>query len=310
MKTNMNNQIKVILNANGVDSSKYFSIDLPDNVQEIRINSSVPVSYKQERPDYSLPPTPSTSRAYAEKSALHNKIMDDGVVFNPYIHRRFLPAQYLDMIPAMSDGKRRSYEESMKYRYSYTYTIQHTISEVNKLAMLQKHDPEAFAERSCFMSPIQAMMIFEDYVRDMKKYLASMEKEYYAIPKRKKVTSRQKQMLGAMVSWEERIEAWEIAIDKFRRQMSYNDISKIVGSVKVYDLPHKTKKSRTFVECFKANGAYYTMKHLIMFKGFKLKQATTTVGSLAELEGMRSLEGFKLHAILLEMLDQNPSIKL
>lgn len=307
MKTNMNNQIKVILDANGVDSSKYFSIDLPDNVQEIRINSSAPVNY---RPDCSLPPTSSTGRAYAEKSALHNKIMDDGAVFNPYIHRRFLPAQYLNMVPVMSDGKRRSYEESMKYRYSYTYTIQHTISEVNKLAMLQKHDPGAFAERSCFMSPIQAMMIFEDYVRDMKQYLANMEKEYYAIPKRKKVTSRQRQMLGAMASWEERIEAWETAIDKFRRQMSYNDISKIVGSVKIYDLPHETKKSRTFVECFKANGAYYTMKHLIMFKGFRLKQTATTFGSLAELKEMRNLEGYKLHAILLEMLNQNPSIKL
>lgn len=310
MKTNMNNQIKVILNTNGVDASKYFSIDLPDNVKEIRIEGSTPVSYKQDRPDYSLKPSQATSRAYAEKSALHNKIMDDGVVFNPYIHRRFLPAQYLNMIPVTSNGNRRSYEESMKYRYSYTYTIQHTISEVNKLAMLQKHDPSAFAERSCFMSPKQAMMIFDDYVRDMKEYVVKLEKEYHALPTRKKMTNRQKQLIRATASWEERIEAWEIVIGKFRRQMSYNDISKIVGSVGVYDLPYETKKSRTFVECFKANGAYYTMKHLIMFKGFKLKQATTTVGSLAELEWMRKLEGYKLHAILLEMLDQNPSIKL
>ena len=69
---------------------------------------------------------------FAKKSDLYNKIMLDGNVFNPYIHRRFLPHQYIHLIEQYSGD----IDAAISREYHFKYALEYTKKEVFQL---QRH---------------------------------------------------------------------------------------------------------------------------------------------------------------------------
>jgi hypothetical protein len=75
-------------------------------------------------------------------------------------------------------------------------------------------------------------------------------------------------------------------------------------------LPKTTSLSRTWIECFKASGAYYTMENLVKYSGLKLvnyetKQMLDRESSLKYLQSCKKNEGYQLLALLKESLFKN-----
>jgi len=85
---------------------------------------------------------------FAEHSYLHNQVMEDGNIFNPYIHRRFLPKQYKELLIRVKYRNAQSPIEILKQFYPYEYFLNVVFDEVYKLSKLEHLDYAAYLERS------------------------------------------------------------------------------------------------------------------------------------------------------------------
>lgn len=270
---------------------------------------------------------------WAKNSKFYGKVMSDGHVFNPYLDRRFLPAQYLGMI---KDEWKHSAWTAINRRYGYMYSIEWLLKEVDKLAFLGKVDPVAFDERKLFLFPRDIYFIVKDYVSKLEKeidnrlftnnYRATKQgkvylkfhgyKELYAgdeievIKDHQVVTEVEKsdELKALIFKFNDVVEQLKVFADYtyqfYSGKNDYKKINKILQGIRFIELPYNTKKSNTFIDRFMAQGAFYTMRNLILFEGYSLKGKT---GEKAEklLRENIGLEGYKLHAMLKECLKDN-----
>ena len=269
---------------------------------------------------------------WGQNSKYYGKVMADGHIFNPYLDRRFLPAQYLSMI---KNEYNYSAYTAIKNNYSYMYSIEWLIKEVDKLAFLEKADKVAFEERRVFLKPEDVYFIVRDYVCSLtglverRLKLGDYRKEkktgdvylkfkgYKEIYAGREVEDIENHKVVKRVAKSEELkrtinkfcdlsgELWELAKQSgYNNKGIYKKMNYLLQSVRFIQLPYDTKKSPVFIDRFMAQGAYYTLRNLILFEGYKLKSYN---GSQAceLLRSYAGLKGYKLHAILKECLDDN-----
>ena len=269
---------------------------------------------------------------WAKNSKFYGKVMSDGHVFNPYLDRRFLPAQYLGMI---KDEWNHSAWTAINRRYGYMYSIEWLLKEVDKLAFLAKVDPVAFEERKQFLLPSDIYYIASDYVEkletEINSRLALQEykvakkgkvylkfhgyKEIYAgnqieiIKDHKIVTEVEKsdELMFLVLKFKEMVKQLKEVCAlwrAFKNKDTYKKINQILQGIRFIELPYNTKKSNVFLDRFMAQGAFYTLRNLILFEDYRLKGR----GNREAEELLRAsicLEGYKLHAMLKECLKDN-----
>lgn len=229
---------------------------------------------------------------FAPNSKFHGKIMADGYVFNPYLHRRFLPAQYLKMI-----NHKSGLEGFLRENYAFKYSIDYTRKEVRKLAFLQKNDSSAFAERSQFFTLDVVKKIMSDYVVKVKSAIACARKydeKNVIFNKRKyKIDSPELQnMLNRLNVFAEQVNG----------AYSYSKMQNILDGFNYIKMHDKTKKSQDFIHAYKKAGAYYTLKHLFMFEDLEWTiSPSTSLGTLRKLLDA-GYEGYQFHAMLKQLI--------
>ena len=269
---------------------------------------------------------------WGQNSKYYGKVMADGHIFNPYLDRRFLPAQYLSMI---KNEYNYSAYTAIKNNYSYMYSIEWVVKEVDKLAFLEKADKVAFEERRVFLKPEDVFFIVRDYVCSLiglverRLKLGDYRKEkktgdvylkfkgYKEIYAGREVEDIENHKVVKRVAKSEELkrtinkfsdlsgELWELAKQSgYNNNGIYKKMNHLLQSVRFIQLPYDTKKSPAFIDRFMAQGAYYTLRNLVLFEGYKLKSYNG--GQACELlRSYAGLEGYKLHAILKECLDDN-----
>lgn len=150
--------IMKILRNEGIDTSKYYALildkdDYPDAEIKVTLpNGNVCIQDVLKEPEL------------GKKSKFFEKIMSDGVVFNPYLHRRFIAAQFLSMM-----RKDLNVDRQIKENYTYMYSVAYTLKELNKLVFCMKG--EDFEERSLFFSPERIVTILIDYCSKAQEFI-------------------------------------------------------------------------------------------------------------------------------------------
>lgn len=237
------------LNQAGINTSKYFTVDL-DNGTKIHLiidenGQPVVVNNKEDE--------------------IAEQIIADGYVRNTKLHRRFVMAQMFHMLNFESyDRKETGYHAYLNVFYGYQYTFEMMLEEVRVLSKLESRDRESFEERVHFFDKKVVVAVLEDYMEKLKSYVnslpnkkckgvpykrikgenifnADLEKKLYA-PLRKKIRN---------VSNANNYEFIYTALQSFMRDM--------------IKLPYNTPKSKVWIDTFKGEGAYYTLKNLVMF---------------------------------------------
>ena len=145
------------LNAAGIDTRKYFTVDL-DNGTKIQLiideNGNV---------------------AKVDDDPIATEIIEDGYVRNSKLHRRFVMAQMFHMLNYVSyDGKYRGYNDCLKRAYGYEYTLKMMTEEIRVLSKLEVRDAESFAERSHFFNKAVVIAVLEDYLEKLKAYAEAL----------------------------------------------------------------------------------------------------------------------------------------
>lgn len=246
---NRNERMEKLNNA-GINIGKYFNISLPEGLAP---GATISVVINEN------------GQPVIMNNAITDQIIEDGYVRNTRLHRRFVMAQMFNMLNYVSwDGSERGFHAYLRKRYDYDYTFQMMLEEVRVLSKLEARDKESFEERSHFFTIDVVAAVVDDYMDKLKAYVDTLPvKKCKGTPyKRIKgvnifVDDLEKKLYRPLVNKAHKIvyacnysEAYK-ALDSFMKSM--------------IKLPYNTPKSKVWIDAFKGEGAYYTLKNLVMF---------------------------------------------
>ena len=279
------------LNAKGVNTSKYFTVDMEDGTKIHLIIDANGNPVKVE-------------------DTIANQIITDGYVRNTKLHRRFVMAQMFHALNFKSwDGRREGYNEYIK-RFGIKYEFDMMLEEIRVLSKLEARDTETFMERSHFFTKDVIVKTMEDYVQELKNYVNKLEtKKCKGVPyKRVKgqnifVADLQKKIYSPL----------ERKIHTLKYVSNYGEIYRIVKNFMndMISLPYNAPKSKAWIDAYKGEGAFYTLKNLVMFHGCGIKVDGHTVYGAAAVSVLNKRlkeyqgEGWRMFALMNKVIADN-----
>lgn len=285
------------LEAAGIKTSKYFTVDL-DNGTKIHLiidENGNPIRVDNNESDPIL-----------------ENIITDGYVRNTKLFRRFVCAQMFHHLNYVSyDGKRKGYNDCIRYCYGYGYTIDMMIEEVRVLSKLETRDGETFLEREHFFDKKTCAKVLNDYLAELKKYVDKLPtKKCKGVPYK-----RVKSVNIFEADLEKKLYA---PVTYYVRQVStaknYNEVYRTLCQFKrhMVKLPYDTKKSAAWIDAFKGAGAYYTLKNLVMYHNcgikiadYDIRYSVNAVAYLGEMLDKYKGEYYRMFALMKKVISDN-----
>jgi len=244
--TTREERLNALMNA-GINTDDFISVMIPKNLKE---NQRIVLSVKDGKIDAAL-------------DEVEEKIKRDGYTACTKLYRRWICAQMLRILTEIENtgsnfNKYARLHYGMKYRF---HTVEH---ECEVLAKLQKEDPESFSERKVFFSPNVIENIYYEYGMALIRAW-NVEKEH-------KCKGKQYKHIGHKNMF---IDDFSYTMQKygmFRGMIcnmdDYAKLSEIVHKLNniIFDIDFDTSDGiKQWIEAFKGNGAYYTLKNLVLF---------------------------------------------
>lgn len=281
------------LNKAGINTSKYFTVDL-DNGTKIHLIVDENGNCKQVKND-----------------PVASQIIEDGYVRNTKLHRRFVMAQMFHMLNYVSyDGREAGFNACLRNYYGYHYTLTMMLEEVRVLSKLERKDQESFEERSHFFTKEVVISVLEDYVDKLEKYVDNL-------PDHKCKGVPYKRIKGENI--------FNTDLDKklyapLRRKLNYiryaDSYSFIYRYMKEFmkdmiKLPFSTPKSKVWIDAYKGEGAYYTLKNLIMFHNCAIEYQYEIFRREAAMQELKYKlddyqgEGYRMFALMKKVIADN-----
>ena len=287
------------LNGIGVDTSKYFNFNLPEGLKP---GATISLVISED----------GQPMIVSSNDVIREQIITDGYVKNTKLHRRFVMAQMMHMLNYVSyDGKEEGYNACLRNHFDYKYTLDMMIEEVRVLGKLEKRDYESFVERSHFFTKEVVVNVLNDYLEKLKQYVDNLpSKNCKGVPyKRVKGVDIFNEDLDKKL-----YRPIRDRIQRVQRAGNYEHMHRELMAFMRYNfvkLPHKTPKSKVWVDAYKGEGAYYTLKNLIMFHDCKILARYafyTTEESMSILKQKLDQykgEGWRMFALMKKVIEDN-----
>ena len=253
--TNKNERMSKLTNA-GIEIGKYFTVEVPEGLNP---GTKIHLVFDESG-------TPQFA-ADIINDTIANQIITDGYVRNTKLHRRFVMAQMFHHLNYVSYNRKYSgYNDCINRSYSYKYTFDMMLEELKVLSKLEERDAETFAERSHFFTKDVVVATMEDYMDKLKAYINTIpSKNCKGVPyKRIKGTNI------FDVDINKKIYApLESLICRMKSSKNYKTMHSVLSVFmsKMVKLPYDTPKSKVWFDAYKGEGAYYTIKNLVLFNG-------------------------------------------
>jgi hypothetical protein len=255
------------LNAMGINTGKFFTVAL-ENGTKVHLIIDENGNPKKVNEVICFGKNENAKASATVKDAIANQIVEDGYVGNTKLYRRFVMAQMFQALNYVSwDKKRTGYNAWLK-RFGIKYQFEMMLEEIRVLSKLEVKDTEAFIERSRFFTKEVIAKTMEDYVDQLEKHINTLKTyKCKGLPYKKIkgkdvfVADLHKKIYSPM----------RIDISRTKRARSYAEIHKIVSSFKkkmvapYYGLGYGMEKSNSWIDAYKGEGAFYTLKNLLMF---------------------------------------------
>ena len=225
----------------------------------------------------SLSNVPIEEVTFAKNSQFYGKIMEDGYIFNPYIHRRWLPAQFIRVFKdCKTQAERKQHYLDRGERKMKEYFANFLFSEMRKLAMLKGLDPDAYQERSKFFTVDICREFFEGILESILGHLSVRSyvnrQEVYIkwigwtpLQETENVIDGKIMIVKAPVRYETHVSE---ALQKLTYAKSYKKILDICldGSIFYEGAAFAIYPKYDLFPAFDKAGLYYTIKHYLMFE--------------------------------------------
>ena len=279
------------LSAMGINTGKYFTVALDNGTQ---VHLIIDENGNPKKVD----------------DVICNQIIEDGYVRNTKLHRRFVMAQMFQALNYVSwDRKRTGYNEWLKM-FGIKYQFEMMLEEIRVLGKLEERDWETFKERSNFFTKEVVAKTMADYINKLKAHINS-NKTYKCkgVPYKKVkgkdifVEDLDKKIYAPM-----RNDIYKVQIAR-----NYNEIYKAVKDfmTKIITIPYATTKCKEWVDAYKGEGAFYTLKNLVMFHncgikvGYNMVYGIEAVNVLNERLYEYKGEGWRMFALMKKVIADN-----
>ena len=291
------------LNKAGINTGKYFNINLPEGLKP---GATISVVINENGQPVIVNGN--------DNDVVANQIIADGYVRNTKLHRRFVMAQMFHMLNYVSyDGYDKGYSACIRRMYSYDYALSMMLEEVRVLSKLEARDADTFEERAHFFTKEVIVRVLEDYVKKLMEYVDKL-------PNHKCKGVPYKRIKGVDIFNEDLFKkVYNPLVDDIRHIKyctTYHEIYKHMCKFmkKAIKLPFDTPKSKDWIDAFKGNGAYYTMKNLIMYHdcvimcGYNNSEVLTRNASMVELHSKLDEyqgDGWRMFAMMKKLIADN-----
>ena len=279
------------LNAMGINTGKYFTVALDNGTQ---VHLIIDENGNPTRVD----------------DAISNQIIEDGYVRNTKLHRRFVMAQMFHALNYKSwDRTRVGYNGWLK-GFGIKYAFDTMLEEIRVLSKLEVRDEETFIERSHFFTKEVIIETMNDYLNKLIAHINS-QKTYKCkgVPYKK---VKGKDIFEADL--DKKIYApMRRDVNKVRYSRTYKDIYDAVNNFinKMIRLDWSTPKSKAWVDAFKGEGAFYTLKNLVMFHNCGIEVNSRMVYGAAAVSVLNKKlveykgEGWRMFALMKKVIADN-----
>ena len=237
------------LNKAGINTGKYFNIELPNG---LKAGSTISVQINENG-----------EPVIVDKIA--TQIIEDGYVRNTKLHRRFVMAQMFQMLNYVSyDGCESGFDAALRNHYGYDYQFKMMLEEVKVLSKLEVRDFDTFKERASFFTREVIAETCNDYVKKLEAHIENLKTYNCKGVPYKKVRGVNIfcEDLGRKVYMPLRV-----LIHKIKTARNYTELYKTLSEFKrkMIGISYHTPKCKMWIDAYKGEGAYYTLKNLIMF---------------------------------------------
>lgn len=245
-------------------------------------------------------------------------IINDGYVKNSKLFRRWIFAQTMRMLNYVDpkNPNRKGWEACFHDCYDYNYQFKMLLEEMHVLAVLQKEDPEQFAERTKFFNGDVVVATLNDYLYRLKKYVKKQIRE-------KKHTYRGEAY--AKLAHYGNILVKDLDNRVYNRIITGINNVKCVVQIGEYDiiekrlkefmdkcynkLPYETPKCAVFKDAFKGAGSFYSLQNAIRFHNVILEGCTDKYESENRLyyllNNSYKNDVWKFHKLLVNTINYN-----
>ena len=286
------------LNNAGVDTSKYFNVSLPNGLKP---GATIALVINENGQPVIVG---------NDNDPIAKEIITDGYVRNTKLHRRWVMAQMFHMLNYKSwDGRKEGYNEALK-RFGIKYEFDMMLEEIRVLSKLEIRDRDTFVERSHFFTKDVIIKTMEDYIAELKKYIDNIpNKNCKGIPY-KRIKGRD----IFVVDIDKKIYApLRQKISGLKYASNYNEIYRIVKYFMddMISIPYDTPKSKAWIDAYKGEGAFYTLKNLVMFHGCGILVDGHTVFGAAAVSVLNKRlreykgEGWRMFALMKKVIKDN-----
>lgn len=237
------------LNAMGINTGKYFTVNLPDGLAK---NSTITLAINEDG-EYTV-----------VNDVIANQIIEDGYVRNTKLHRRFVMAQMFQALNYRSYYRNESGYNAWLKNHGLKYSFDMMLEEIRVLGKLEVRDEESFIERSHFFTKEVIVATMNDYIDKLQSHIdAQRTYKCKGVPYKKVkgknifVADLEKKIYAPMRN----------DVFKVRAARNYNDIYKAMKHFQenMINLPWETPQSKAWMDAYKGEGAFYTLKNLVMF---------------------------------------------
>lgn len=311
MKNTRENRVAT-MQAAGIDTKKYFSINLPEGLKPGSVISLV--IDENGNPAIATETEEKTTKKIIDPELeQYNSIISqikNGYVRNSKLHRRLVMAQMFRML-----NSSLGYNECLKRRYDYKYQFNMLIDELNVLGHLQREDPEEFKDRLSFFNKDVVIALCNDYYEKLKKVVDSL-------PEKKCEGKPYVRISGNNIFIDDLNDKLYIpilnSIIGIQYCTSYEALSNLLRNfvrifVNRYTLPYNTSKCAKWIDAYKGAGAYYTMMNMVKFHNCFITDNTTgevytgmkAVKYLKALNVFHDGYGYRMFAEMKRMIEEN-----
>ena len=279
------------LNAMGINTGKYFTVSLDNGTQ---VHLIIDENGNPKKVD----------------DAICNQIIEDGYVRNTKLHRRFVMAQMFKALNYVSwDRKREGYNEWLK-NFDINYQFDMMLEEIRVLGKLEERDAETFLERSNFFTREVVVKTMADYIDKLKSSI-NIKKTYnckgtpYKKVKGKDIFVED---LDKKIYAPLRSHIYEVKVAR-----NYNEIYKALKNFmsKMITVPYTTRKCKEWIDAYKGEGAFYTLKNLVMFHNCGIKVGCNMVYGIEAVKVLNEKlyeykgEGWRMFALMKKVIADN-----
>ena len=244
--------------------------------------------------------------------AIANQIIEDGYVRNTRLFRRFVMAQ---MFRALNSEhkywEKNGYNNYIKKHYSFQYTFDMMLEEIRVLSKLEARDFESFVERSHFFTKDVVVKVMNDYITKLKAYVDGLQTRHCKGVPYKRI----KNVDIFVADLDKKVyKPLEYIISEMKRANSYEEMRKALVKFKrqMVKLPYETEKSKAWFDAYKGEGAYYTLKNLIMYhdcyivsnRAEKLTGYNAVCFLNSKLDEYKG-EGWRMFALMKKVIEDN-----